>query len=850
MYEGRLIAINRLAELGTQATAAVPVLASLIEDPIEPFRFKLAEVKALERIGAGAKSSTPTLLRVAKANPKLRRAAKIALVTIETLSRRSGFKSTAKHLVVPTEIEPDTAQPILSLTGTSTMTSAKAKFSPCSRFITYWAEKTSSGFLSSHAKSINPRVIEIATGKECAGVEGEFDFMNVVFSRDGTRVCFCNGRSVSVLSTESSERLAKLDSVPAKIVSFLRDGEVLLAMDLPDWKTPAKPASIRLWDTRDWSELPNGLPAFRAFSPPHVTSDGELVAAVVIKDESRQSEFKIWEIESGRELEVPAIENPMAVIAADSPRTMRILANGIWQTWDMSTWQLLHQGTSLPADRRLPAQHDVNGIARDSLNVRLIDERWEVTNIFTGDKVNTFPNQSNWKGESGDYKSLVGDHWMLLRRKQLMGELNFWDLERPDDPLRRRFEWPIEQLALSQNDLWLAFVQSKQNLGGAFRQTNELAEHPPKRLSVMNLDGMEQPTPLLRGVVNDIRFANQSEQLAVVMSERVELWDVSAQKIKDVFRPDGDGPCHTVCFSPDDQRLAIASGSSIELRSVSGDQVQWQMDLGPVTKLKASPDGRVLAASTIDGYNREKVWLLSMKDGKLLRQGNSDHRVDLFHFWSERQLLSLVRQEDRISQLDLSADSTIPAVEAYQPTDRKQDSLNRNAPFSRQAHSYAASRTNGLYAVAGAFEGYSEQAGEIRVRDLLNGNLQTVLSAKTGRINTASFYSNGRRIVAGGRSRIEHELAIVDLNRGKITGTIRGQLLVTATEDGSLLLTRDPIARHRLSLWDTQGRKLASFAHRGLRSGQFSPDGNTLITTSGDIKVWNVRQLLEAGKAR
>lgn len=80
----RLEAINKLGSMGAHASAAVPILTTLVGDPFEPRTFKYAEVKALQQIGTPAKSAVGALQQLMGSNDAwLSSAAESAILHIE-----------------------------------------------------------------------------------------------------------------------------------------------------------------------------------------------------------------------------------------------------------------------------------------------------------------------------------------------------------------------------------------------------------------------------------------------------------------------------------------------------------------------------------------------------------------------------------------------------------------------------------------------------------------------------------------------------------------------------------------------------------------------------------------------
>jgi WD40 repeat protein len=714
----------------------------------------------------------------------------------------------------------------------------RVRFSPCSRYIAYWTGNVASFSF----RQSNLRIRDLLTGKECFSFEGTFT--NFHFRHDGESIALCEGKSVSVWEVKNGNQLAEFKG--SDLAWFLREGEVLATRSIDDNSEKPEPVRLQLWDTRNWTEIPSKLANFASYRMPVITRDARFAAALVRSGKEQATSLKIWELGTGKELTSPSITNPLEIALANNTHAIRVQGSDGWFDWNFETENLFECETPTidlfdipPLDYSYSLNRPHARIGR----VKLVDGNWQITS--DGRIIKTFPNHSSWCPTQINHNELISDNLMLLTRAESGGEINVWNLEQPNQPRTITFEKSVTNLTLAGDGRTLAIL-SKSN-------SNEIQTiQDPTRVTLVDLQQETQPKILTEGKVVNICFAHESQILAVVFPEKVELWNTAELRMISVHRnaEHAQYPENRMAeVSSNALQIVIASNNFIELRNIADDRIQWKTEVGWVDKLKMSEDGRYIAVSTDSNTVRQKICVLSASDGRLLACGATDHRANLFQFWRDRQVLTLVRQEDRVTQIDLSSKSDIERFEAGK-------SIDYFAP-DRYADNFAASALTGQYAVAGTVEGYSEPTGEVRIRDLVSGELQLKLSATTGRIACASFFPNGRKLVAGGSSRTKHSIEVIDLTHGTTACTINGELMFSVSSDGKLLLTRDPIDGGKLSLWRSEDGRLHSIiTHADATHAFFSPNGETIATTSGLLtgsgmaRVWSVPQLLHATSAK
>ena len=168
---------------------------------------------------------------------------------------------------------------------------------------------------------------------------------------------------------------------------------------------------------------------------------------------------------------------------------------------------------------------------------------------------------------------------------------------------------------------------------------------------------------LLRSLPNSFRldylkFSNDGELLAGFQRQgdgHIQIWQVNSGEMRAtltyrlypmIMFPDA------MAFSPDTTHLAITYGGSAELWRVSdwreGPTWQWN-ELGGITDIAFSPDGRLIASGASDG----SITLANTATGKVLARWDS-HTDDMYDF-----ITNLCFTPDGRLLISLSMDGTL-----------------------------------------------------------------------------------------------------------------------------------------------------------------------------------------------
>ncbi len=737
----------------------------------------------------------------------------------------------------------------------------RARFSPCGRFVAAWT----SNLMNSSFKS-NFGVFDHASGHLEISINGRF--RNFFFSPDGNIVVVDLGDTVSIWRTTSGQKLAELDvgESESRTALFRQAGTILVMVDTQTRSiqaggvTGVPKQKIRLWDTKHWEELPHNLGPFWSEST-FISEDAKTVAICQRSSEDHRRKLVVWDLATGKQRTAPSIENLVALFSTDNPNILGIRGGEDWFFWSFTDQKLTKLPTPMPAFLREVSlgnggllqgpSHDLASGWSSAVSVDLVDNTWEVRRNSNGRKLSSFPNSTGWRpnmreGTNRNVKCVLNNKIMALASQTApSGQLCIWNTDEPNQAATVHTQWPIEDLAIASDDRTLAVIE---DLG----RPNKRPE-PSKRVSIIDLQNTSaEPAVLTQGSVLAVQSLDNVDRLAVIFPSRIELWSWSRRQIEQTIRSLDNESVRAVTWLPSGDQVAIATGSSLQLRCIADDSVKWRIDLeSPIEKLAISPDGKHIVASTISATVQIKIWLLSAEDGSVIESGRSTNRVDLFHFWGERKFLAIVREENRVAQFDIASASVLPTSEF------RQGSIMDSRPAARglrrlHASDFVAAPHNRTYAIAGGFDGFSDRSGAVRIRALGDGKLKATLTADTGCMNCANFLSSGRKLVAGGKSRIKNRIDLVSLIDGTVAGVIEDQLSFFdwPSPEGDLLLTRHPIDGDILSLWSTKnGSLLARFKVPGvpLFNSNFSPDGSKLLTDGPRLLIWDIDKLIKNG---
>ena len=309
----------------------------------------------------------------------------------------------------------------------------------------------------------------------------------------------------------------------------------------------------------------------------------------------------------------------------------------------------------------------------------------------------------------------------------------------------------------------------------------------------------------------------------------VRVWEVAGAR--EVRRVRGrDLSAHSVAFAPDGKTFAAGYGDWVDGRRiwVAGEVTVWETasgkllhrlaeHSGAVQAIAFSPDGRALAAGTVNGgvllwdpgtgkarlrsaAHQASIRCLAFADPRTLVTTSSDRTVRVW---------DVTRKEQR---LELGGGEVAGTALAVSP-DRKQ-------------------------AAWGGLD------GKVRVFDLASGREVRRFDGHTGPVSAVAFAPDGKVLASGGN---DQTIRLYDLASGEARQVLKGHtsevLALAFAPGGRLLASGDGVGGIRFWSHPT-GQELGKIdGHtREVFTLVFSPDGWTLASSSRDesVRLWEV----------
>lgn len=377
--------------------------------------------------------------------------------------------------------------------------------------------------------------------------------------------------------------------------------------------------------------------------------------------------------------------------------------------------------------------------------------------------------------------------------------------------------------------------------------------------------------------------AGDSLRVAAAQGEEgvstVRLWDAATgRQLREL--KGHTGRVTTLAFSRDGRSL-VSAGNDATLRfwdPAGGKQVRKiqvpddtileedpdqhkGIDYGGIRRVAFSPDGRLLASGSNDGFvriwdarsgkelhalrghGREVGSVVFSPDGKVLASGGFDHIIHLWDVSSGKQLQPRQGHDGPVHNLAVSPDGRIAASVCHDHTIRLWDLATQQQRHILRGH------TDFVYAVA-----YSPDSrlvasgsadGTIRIWDAATGRQTRLLAKHQIAVYSLVFTATGNVLIAGER---DGTLRFWNVTTGEELRRIPQvySSLLQLSADGNILATATQNAVHLLDV--TTGKELRRF--RG-RSAWFalSPDGRTLAMQASEqpFRFWNTATGEEIG---
>jgi WD40 repeat protein len=530
--------------------------------------------------------------------------------------------------------------------------------------------------------------------------------------------------------------------------------------------------------------------------------------------------MRLWDLESGRELQRFESDTGQVLSVAVSPDGRRALSGGqdpAVRLWDLSTGKLIREFHGHPAT--------VNSVAffgdgRRAVSAGFGDNVIRVWDVETGKEIqrcegHTAPVYSVAVSPEGRQILSGGED----RTVRLWDEATGKEVRRFDGPSRF-----IESVAFSPD--------GRRALAGGHDAVAWVWDVDTGHL-VARLDGHE-------GMIAAVAFtADGSRALTVVGATQggssprgvMRLWDVESGRLLAGVAPADSPGLWSLAVRPGGQQ-ALTGGADGRLRL-------WRLP-PPAESTPARPQEFVGPVRSFEGHTDHPEALAVTRDGRWALSGSKDRTVRLWDLPTGRELKRFQGHEDEVSDVAISDDGRLAVSASLDRTVRIWDTgsgreLRRLKGHERKVRAVALSRDARLI-LSGSEE------NPLRLWDVATGQELRRLSGHTMGICCVAFSVDGRRALSGS---VDGTGRLWDVASGSEVRTLtRGNSWVSAVAflpDSRRALTG--CVDGSVCLWDVEtGEELRRFPRHGsmLHSLGSDPDGRLILAAgTGSLGLYD-----------
>ena len=710
---------------------------------------------------------------------------------------------------------------------------------------------------------------DVATEQRIATLPGDADsrVVSVAFSPDGKVLASVSSR-VSLWDVATEQRIATFRGDQPLSVAFSPDGNILA---VGTWNS-----TIELWDvaTRQRSATLQGHTG--AVTSVAFSRDGTLASA------SRDKTVRLWNVRNRQQTANLQRHTGVVFSVAFSPDGTRLASgseDGTVRLWDTATRTEMAalvggglgvRSVSFSPDGALLASGDVQGgiylwdmvlqtqIASfgSASGVSSLSVSPDGTNLASGqwDGTVTLWDITEWTGPRPRPSEVViisGDNQQGAPGATLAHPLVV--------EVRDQFGNPLPGAAVTFTVIAgdgklserFAIEEATTDASGRAERTLALGPDPGTNTVGISLGRRELATFHAEGVGASV----------VDMEGDFLTWHLPAGAFRLGKGVLGEGD-RAVAFSPDGQRLAVASGIGVWLYEVATSRAMALLrTASPVYSVGISRDGATVAAGLGNGQvelwemergtligtlEQSRMWVTAVAfspDGRSLAAGSEDQIIKLWDVETQAPVATweVAKKGNGLGStlVDFSPDGTMLVSGFDDGTVRLWDVAAQTEVATLEGHS------DGVEAVAFAPDGQTFASGAfdktVRLWDVASRRQIASLGGHNWWVEVVAFSPDGRTLASGSSDRTailwdvasrrqiakfeEHTKGVFSL-----AFSLDGQTLASGSKDGTVLL-RDL----------ETGNAAALTGHLPVFSMSMSPDGETLASgVGGEILLWDV----------
>ncbi|MEH2103519.1 MAG: CHAT domain-containing protein [Nostoc sp.] len=335
------------------------------------------------------------------------------------------------------------------------------------------------------------------------------------------------------------------------------------------------------------------------------------------------------------------------------------------------------------------------------------------------------------------------------------------------------------------------------------------------------VDAKESPINLKEDTgISDAHFSPDGKLIATASYDKTaRVWDVNGKQLALLQHP---SDVSSVSFSPNGKLIITVTARNSEGAARVWDfngQLLTRLDEYGIESASFSPDSKLIV--TVSDDNTAQIWDIN---GKLLTKLQHQKSVKSASFSPNGKLIVTASDDNTAQIWDINGKLL---------TKLQHQKSVKSASFS----------PNGNLIVTVSDDNTAQ------IWDI-NGKLLTKLQHQKS-VESASFSPNGKLIVTASD---DNTAQIWDIN-GKLLTKLQHQDILSSSissvhfSPNAKLIVTTSVFGKTANLWDINGKLLAQLHHQSVyvESQGFSPDGNFILTKSGDVaKLWDINGKLLA----